>query len=223
LPEEDEPEDAVEADRSVQLAGDTFEITYEDSRGQVSVRRVSVRRVDRVGEHHVLKAYCFERDSLRSFRLDRVMSAVDLVTGEIFGEHQDLLEEILWDQQQEAESGFGEFVHDVRMLTYLAQCDGQFAASEMEEIIAYLNAAGFVSEREALTRHVQRLVPDMTAFEESLFATLDWPPERIARFADAAVEVVMADGRITPEETEGLQALRDSLAMMGIEMKAAGF
>jgi hypothetical protein len=33
----------------------------------------------------------------------------------------------------------------------------------------------------------------------------------------------MADGRITPEETEGLQALRDSLAMMGIEMKAAGF
>lgn len=200
------------------LPGDTFEITYCDSRDQLSVRRISARRLDRIGDAYVLKAYCFERDAMRSFRLDRITSAVDLGTGEVFGDHQDLLEEVLWEQEQIEEAGFGDLVHEIRMLTYLAQCDGQFAISEVEVILKFLDGAGFRGVREETGKRIQRLVPDDQAFEESLFVMSDWQEERQIRFALAALDVITADGRITFEESLGLQAIRDALEILGVEL-----
>lgn len=222
-PEDDADAEGPQPVISFPVAGDTFEITYCDSRDNLSVRRISVRRIDRHDDHVILKAFCFEREALRSFRLDRVQSAVDVVTGEVFGDHDDLLSEIRWETDRQALSGFGDILHDVRLLTYMAQCDGRFSVSEIEVIQHYIEGMGHREERESVARRLQRLVPDRQAFEDSLAEISGWPDDRLQHFGEAAVELVLADGRIDEAETAALNAIRYCLEERGINLSVRHF
>lgn len=66
--------------------GDEFEITYQDAKGQESVREVEYRSVRDKGGRKYLNAYCHSRHAFRTFRVDRIRSAINLRTGEILNE-----------------------------------------------------------------------------------------------------------------------------------------
>lgn len=56
-----------------------FEIKYQDAYGNLSVRKIAVRKV--VGKS--LKAHCFLRNEERTFIISRIVECVDLDTGEL--------------------------------------------------------------------------------------------------------------------------------------------
>lgn len=47
-------------------------IEYQDSHGDITQRRVTMRTVEERGAHQYLYAFCHERQALRMFRLDRI-------------------------------------------------------------------------------------------------------------------------------------------------------
>ncbi len=52
-------------------------IEYEDAKGQITRRRITMRTIEEVGENLILRAYCHERQAKRSFRIDRVICLID--------------------------------------------------------------------------------------------------------------------------------------------------
>ena len=51
-------------------------IEYEDSHGDTTNRRVTMRTVEERGGHRYLYAFCHERQALRMFRLDRIVCLI---------------------------------------------------------------------------------------------------------------------------------------------------
>ena len=67
-----------------ELAADlTCTIGYVDARGEESVRRISVRKVLKRDGRTYLVSYCYERNGIRSFLLDRVQECWDCESGEV--------------------------------------------------------------------------------------------------------------------------------------------
>lgn len=66
------------------LWGTTFAIEYRDAQGRVSFRRITIRELYRASEDNTLylQCFCHERQAIRSFRFDRIVSVIDL-DGEI--------------------------------------------------------------------------------------------------------------------------------------------
>ena len=56
-----------------------FEIKYQDAYGNLSVRKIAIRKV--VGKS--LKAHCFLRNEERTFIISRIVECIDLNTGEL--------------------------------------------------------------------------------------------------------------------------------------------
>jgi hypothetical protein len=63
--------------------GLTFTIEYGAADGEVSRRRIMLRSISQRGGDTYLQALCFERNALRSFRLDRVIRVIDS-DGQVF-------------------------------------------------------------------------------------------------------------------------------------------
>jgi len=60
------------------LWGTTFAIEYRDSKGSESLRRIAMRHLVRKSDGRlILSANCYERNALRHFRFDRIISIVD--------------------------------------------------------------------------------------------------------------------------------------------------
>lgn len=57
--------------------GLTFTIEYGAADGELSRRRIMLRSISQRGGDTYLQALCFERNALRSFRLDRVIRVID--------------------------------------------------------------------------------------------------------------------------------------------------
>lgn len=63
--------------------GQDYELTYTDSTGMVSERVIQLKGLSGTGRTKYLEAYCTKAHGYRTFRVDRVMSLVDLSTGEV--------------------------------------------------------------------------------------------------------------------------------------------
>ncbi|WP_158511110.1 WYL domain-containing protein [Azospirillum thiophilum] len=59
-------------------AGSTFAIDYQDSKGTLSRRRITMRELYTNGERTYVQAFCHERRAARSFRFDRIVEVIDL-------------------------------------------------------------------------------------------------------------------------------------------------
>jgi hypothetical protein len=70
--------------RNISLTpGQEYELTYTDSTGAVSERVIQFKGLSGNGRAQYLQAYCTKAHGYRTFRVDRVMSLVDLSTGEV--------------------------------------------------------------------------------------------------------------------------------------------
>lgn len=66
------------------MAGGTYDLTYCDADGNYSERRVHVREIafNKSG-NEIVKGRCYLAKATRSFRRDRILTAVDIETGEM--------------------------------------------------------------------------------------------------------------------------------------------
>jgi hypothetical protein len=72
-------------DIPIAAADRIWRLDYEDVHGEDTTRDITLRALREKRDHYYLLAFCHTRKSMRSFRLDRILSATDLITGEVFG------------------------------------------------------------------------------------------------------------------------------------------
>jgi len=108
-----------------------LEIQYRDSKGQTTGRQVEVKECDTQNPAGYLYGYCLLRQQLRTFRLDRIVRATDIETGEVI---ESITE---WARRRHEESPdhameslFASATDTMRALFYLCKADGRFTQKE---------------------------------------------------------------------------------------------
>lgn len=194
------------------LSGTQVEIEYVDSRQQTSVRRVVCLRLEARGGLSYLHTRCLERRAPRVFRVDRIASLIDPVTGEIHQPGGLWLAQFGADFVSDAPFRYGlsptqyaDFNAGLTVLAFIARCDGRWHDLEGEAIEAFASAFWIRSEltvpfdEQAILRHAARLGPDAESLLDALDRCAANPVLRkiICRHVEA---VVNADGQRHPKE-----------------------
>lgn len=208
----DEEEDAedIPDERRGASAGLGLFIEYVDAKGQVSARRIAVKRYD--SGRRLVHGWCFERSAPRAFKLDRIASAACPVTGEVFSSAE-LLAMLKGGQVID-----GRLRPVMAILVFMMRCDGHqhWAEREALEQAATSFALRFDGDDETVhqaLRLANTLVPDSHDF----LSAVKWLAARdeaqaLARFVLTNTRVMIeADGRIADEEIQFATELRDAL------------
>lgn len=196
------------------VAGVGCILTYVDSRGTTSFRRVTCRKLsERCGTRYV-QAFCHERQALRTFRVDRVTEVACGVTGEVFIPATLFFDRFLALSGGGAAVGFGLNVGlaaDLRaglnVLAFLAKVDGKVVRAEREVMSRYCQSfavrfAGDDFDFDGVCSHACRLAPDAETFFVSIqrLKREDAPEGLAALTRRAAGELIEADGVQDPKE-----------------------
>ncbi|HOO81631.1 MAG TPA: TerB family tellurite resistance protein [Alphaproteobacteria bacterium] len=219
---EDEPQTEIEAEEQAEALADSIStavfITYKNSKGEESERRISVKRVSRSAKGDLLvRAYCFERKAVRCFRADRIVEAVDLATGEVWDTQTEILEcfgvvekTLPVDPKAATREALTKCRHAMNVLVYLARCDGHFHHEEENIIIHYLMDECFDCEfhDEYLLARIRKLYPDTDSFFDSLDYLEEKNPEALGKLARYAARLVQADGEIAKDEMDFMNELQ---------------
>jgi hypothetical protein len=212
IPDED---DAIEGntDPIGYAEGQSFMIEYVDSKGRVSMRRISV--YDIVGGTAgipCLLARCHEKRATRQFRVDRIRCCIDY-DGEV---HEDValfltttfgmpISVASAKEDDENTNRWRAIVDAIRadavLLSALSRADGRVKSVETIEAVGHLAALAerqdiFVLEREvaSIEAYVKRLRPNADAISRALEALTGSDFNHVRRLLMAAKRVIEADG-----------------------------
>lgn len=189
-------------DQRGRVSGLGLYIEYSDADGVVTERRVSCRRLE-AADAFYLFAWCHERGAPRRFRVDRILQAIDVTTGECYPVAS-LFARL-------AEHGLP--VVDVRLqklliiLTFLMRCDG--VAHPAEQEVLERAVAGYVlrfggddAAYDAAMRLAASLAPDERDFMQAMkVAACQGDAGYLARFILPYMAMMVdADDRHSPEE-----------------------
>lgn len=97
LPPDDDPDEGSPEESN---GTDPISVTidYVDSKGETSLRTITIHAVERnAAGHYCLKAECHAREAPRTFRLDRITDIID-VDGEVHTDVEDFLRSVLGDE-----------------------------------------------------------------------------------------------------------------------------
>jgi hypothetical protein len=211
--DENELEDSFEPDLE-SVAGVGCILTYSSSQGDVSMRRVTCRKLSRLSEVAYLQGWCHERQSLRTFRLDRILEAACGVTGEVFIPGSAFFDRFAITEDGASSVGFGLNVRlaaDLRaglnVLAFLARADGRIVPEERDVMHSFCRsfALRFASDSfdfDGVCNHASGLAPDAETFFVSLQRlTRRSAPEGLPRLVRRyAGDLIEADGEQHPKE-----------------------
>lgn len=228
-----DPDDQVIADagqeppkwKSEAITGHNMLIVYRDSRGQQSERQVTCKRLDSYGSSAQLVAWCSLRNQARSFRVDRIVRAIDVSTGQVWEPGHLLIEEFTVDRASTGRYRFGlppkkfaDFNAALNIMAFVARCDGKWHDLEVAAIEDFVIACwlrfDFPGDLDlsSVAAHVGRLSPDAEVLWTSVARCAENPP-LAALLVRHLANVIDADGVHHPLEvywgTEISNTLRD--------------
>lgn len=127
---------------------DQFNITYQDSDGVITERRIRVVAIDIYGPSVYVRAHCALRGETRTFRADRMLSARRVSNDTRISLPLDFFTSLVpADQRPDPEHTkvLGRARNGLRVLIWIAHADRDIASDEMEVLLA------FIEERSTLT------------------------------------------------------------------------
>jgi len=190
------------------VAGVGCIVTYADSKGSVSIRRVTCRKLSNRAAVVYLQGYCHERQALRTFRVDRMTEVACGVTGEVFVPGGLFFERFDVTSDGGSAVGFGlrpQLAADLRaglnVLAFLAKVDGNVVPEEREVLSRYCQSFGLRYadndfDYEGVCRYAAQLAPDAETFYVSIERlTRSGAPSGLAALTrQAAGHMIDADG-----------------------------
>jgi hypothetical protein len=211
-------------------------ISYEDSKGQQTQRRIRVTRFseNREGEL-VIHAYCYERRAARCFLSCNVLEIADPITGELIDDPYDFL----WELQSAAidhpelmrknkpskkpkngirnyQAAYKHCYSGIKALVYLARCDNQYHEKEHAVITQYCLARIKAADKPIkfdeviFANYARTQFPDYSAMEFAM-ANIERSDRNTRIFWQHAQMLIEADGKIVTEETLAWSELQDIL------------
>lgn len=188
-------------------------IAYRDVRGRPSQRRITCIRMEQAAGSIFVHAYCHERASRRTFKLDRIEVVADIHTAEIVSDdppHFFSQFDIVARQQSPLTWGLSvaqraDLLAGLNALVFMARCDKEWHPAERDEIERFVVSYWLRSEipgeppLDDILAHAARLSPDPEVFYLSLTRCHD--RRALAPIIRRAIQsVVDADGRIHSKE-----------------------
>lgn len=223
-PDTDDMDASVFSDDGMGAAdGQTFYIEYIDAQGVGTGRVITVYNIIQstaVGVP-ILVSFCTLRMARRQFRVDRIRQIADLdgivieqparFLAETFGMDPDFAAYVATDT-----ADFNEFAtrkralstpvqHQTRLLAALSHSDGEMLPVEVDEILKYLDGEliDFMpddQDHRILTDYIRRMRMTERSVDRALNHVIDLDGDAQRRFLNAAIKVVLADGRRHPNE-----------------------
>lgn len=239
LDDEDACSDLIETkDEDLNAEGQSFAICYENARGIVSERRITVWGLERtIDDKLLMRARCAETKKIKSFRADRVKYCIDL-NGEVFEPADEFLAEIFGlshsqaalikpdDSNQTSNTKTDPnylkskrvFRSQLILMSAMAESDGKIDACEASVAIKFVDSwANNIdismneSSIEKLERYFKRIRPDEEMIVSALEAIAGMPIPSQIQFISACAEVMRADGYEHEAELLLLQDIREQL------------
>ncbi len=237
--------DVISASGERLMGGETLVLYYTDSKGNESVRRIAVNKVD--GTH--VHAFCHERLANRSFRINGIRALASL-DGEIYDNVADMLpvtplaslghlepemwpeeEQYFWHVEDAHERRFYALREEIKgeavLLKAIARSDGDAHHTENAAIEAYVseryNERNFKmndAEAAVLRRWINSLFPEAFEVEAAVETLGQLSTDDIKRFLAACKSIVVAAVEV---RKRGMGAMRMAQVPDYTGVSLAGF
>lgn len=202
--------------------GDLF-IHYIDAYGSPSARRISVHRIADEGDDFRIRAWCYERQAMRTFLASRIEQAVDMQTGEIIGDVRNWLTFNIAGLDGDGDGQLDLMPDDafgavLAVLIYIARADGRMIEAEREVIRQFAVMALRCMNLELLShsafdRRIASCSIDFPTFKAALGELAHVSDTMKRGICSVAEAVVLADGKRHRFEMEALHTLREILEL----------
>ena len=194
---------------NVQLA-----LQYKSASDEATRRVVSVQEYS-TDPPGYLFGFCHLREEIRTFRLDRIESAVAVDSGEVIAD----LRAHLMSAYDRSPIGawaalLSEHILALRALVFIAKADGTFSTKERDALVAHCQ---HLLSREDLTRpdmnKALRALPTTTpiAYRQVLGQLAHYPKEYRERVVQTARTMVATQRTVAPAEAEALALMEARL------------
>jgi hypothetical protein len=187
--------DAEDEDLGVYDAPCTPAVVFLEYEG--SARAVTLHAVWQAGAVTRLRGFCHLRGALREFRSDRIVSLIDLSTGEV----PDDASGWLASHALNSASPLNAVLPELTVLAFLAKADGSLDPDETEAIVDFVLAAADrpIPDLDEIRRKVARLTPSFAQLPQAVGQIVK-DAERLARFKRAMRRLVDADRDLPDDE-----------------------
>lgn len=230
IPADEQAEDlSISAgDLEQDITGTAWLISYRDSKGQKSRRRITVLNLkETVAGDRLIGARCHEAKAYRQFRIDRIDEAVDLATGEVFEAPVTVFGTAPLAGQSSIDPAQHRHVmslarNGLRVLLLLARADGKLCRQEEQILTKYIEqcaaSSGRTFDRTMAIRWLQRQTPDPALAMKSLERMVEFAPvDEFSELAPFMTDIVNADGTASPEELQFLHMLVSTINAIAAE------
>jgi hypothetical protein len=193
-----------------------IKMRYRDSKGEMTERVVDVRECDTWAPDGYLNGFCHTRGAIRTFRLDRIESAIDVETGELIHNLNDYADKKYEESPVAAVDKLFETHSDaLRVLFYIAKADGKFTAKEKD---IYLDYCRSVHPDDRLNTQVIDSalkwveIPSAHSYKVicGKLAKLDDPTK--AAILEAAEAMIATQKTVSPEEELAINYIKKRFA-----------
>jgi len=191
-------------------------IEYRDGAGSFTKRNIRLMKYGAWDGGAILWAYCHLRNANRTFRTDRIISCVDLDTGEVIDNLETWLDSKYQDSPDRAIEKIIETAWDaIRVLFYVSKADGRLTQKERSILIDAIRSMNDhpAIDNKRIDDLIQSLdVPSVTAFKQAFgrLITLNRPlAEKTVTWADA---MIATEKTVAAAEQEAIDYLRSRLA-----------
>lgn len=193
-----------------------LELDYRDGEGRRTKRRITTRSYDHSLHGGLIIAHCHLRQATRTFRMERVLGAVDTDTGEVV---EDLMAHLdaayARSPKGVREAFFDDHAELLKVLFYVAKADGQFRAQEKAVIRSHLRA--LIQDPRVHDTAIDRMfedmaIPTMHVFKVAVGRVLSeqlMPPEALLA---ACQEIVATQKTSSAGEKEALEYIETRIA-----------
>jgi hypothetical protein len=202
-------------------------IYYEDKNGEVSKRKITIRRIWQRGQEVLIDGFCHEMKAPRIFMASRIQKIFDIKNKKAYSNpKQFLLSQIAAVSEgggmgkTAASKIIASIRNELSALTFLAKIDDSFDPAEMKVILEYVRkqSDGAKYDSTEIKDYVERLYPDEECFYDAIDGILDADINYISNFVETFVKLILADGLVHDEEREFLAEMLETLREEGIEL-----
>jgi hypothetical protein len=186
-----------------------LQLTYKDSKGKTIDRSVSISGYD--GSAY-LKGFCNLRNSNRTFRIDRILNAIDTETREKINNVPDhLLDKYRKSPEYVISNVFKKHLDIIKVLFYVGRADGQLQAAERK--IIYHTIRSIAKNKELTDSDIGNFfkklkVPNFQGFKIAFGRVCKKQPKQTLQLYYTAKKIVATQKTIHAKEAEALEYMK---------------
>lgn len=191
-------------------------ISYEDAKGQKSIRRVTIKNIyENHNDEYMISAFCHERNAYRTFKLSRILELTDIETGEIFNNPKEYFVERFENSPiGNVVQAFQKLEDEILILAFMARADGFLRQKERQIISNYIkNKIDGNFDNEILDNEIRKIYCESNDFKKSIKKLKNNSSFDKNTLFNSLTDIVNSDKKTDPIEIGILEHIRQEFKL----------